>query len=141
MGKRQILCPPEFDARRASRSREEERRESIPRLSTLRRIDPRYRRLLPLHVMKRYQCIVVGGKRGMLTVAVAGRHSEHVVAYLGQQTGCAIFPVSIEPERMRVLLQRAEWSECHKESVKRNTPFLHPLLLHSLLPLLSYSTK
>ncbi len=141
MGKRQITCSPECRARTGTTRGRKEKREFIPRLYALRRIDPRYRHLLPVHVMKRYQCIVVGGKRGMLTVALTGVHNERVVRYLRQQTGCAIFPVIIEPERMRLLLQRAEWSENHKESVKRNKPPLHPLLLHSLLPLLSYNMK
>ena len=141
MGKRQTMCPLECRARTAPIRGGEETREFIPRLYTLRRIDPQYRRLLPIHIMKRYRCIVVGGKRGMLTVALTGVHNERIVMYLRQQTGCAIFPVHIEPERMRLLLQRAEWSESHKESVKRNNPLLHPLLLHSLLPLLSYNGK
>lgn len=142
MGKRHILCSSECRARTATARGREEKREFIPRLYTMRRIEPRYRHLLPIHVMKRYQCIVVGGKRGMLTVALTGGvHNEYIIEYLCQQTGCTIFPVLIEPERMRLLLQRAEWSECHKESVKRHKPLLHPLLLHSLLPLLPYNTK
>ncbi len=42
----------------------------IPRLWTLRRIPGRYRHLLPVAVMKRHQCVVVGGERGILTVAI-----------------------------------------------------------------------
>ena len=142
MGKGHIMCSSECRARTVTTRGKEEKREFIPRLYTLRRIEPRYRHLLPLHIMKRYRCIVVGGKRGMLTVALTGGvYNEHIIAHLRQQTGCAIFPVLIEPERMRLLLQRAEWSECHKESVKRNKPLLHPLFLHSLLPLLSYNAK
>ena len=141
MGKRQVGCKAEWRARTATSRGREEKREFIPRLYALRRIEPRYRHVLPIHIMKRYQCIVVGGKRGMLPVALAKANSEHVTTYLRQHTGCSIFPVLIEPERMRVLLQRAEWSECHKESVKRNKPLLHPLLLRSLLSLLPNATK
>ena len=42
----------------------------IPRLWTLRRIPGRYRHLLPVAVMKRYQCVVVGGEGSILTVAI-----------------------------------------------------------------------
>ncbi len=138
MGKRQSVL--KSDSSTMTTKAKEERREIIPRLSTLRRIDPRYRYLLPLHIMKRYRCIVVGGKRGMLTVALTEAKDERVVSYLHQYTGCSIFTVLIEPERMRLLLQRAERSEYDKESVKRTGPLLHPLLLRSL-PLLSYNTK
>ena len=142
MGKRQMMCLSQQSVRTVTTRGKEENREYIPRLYTLRRIDPRYRYVLPIHIMKRYRCIVVGGKRGMLTVALTGGgYSEHVAAYLRRKTGCAIFPVLIEPERMRLLLQRAEWSKCHKESIKRQKPLLHPLLLHSLLPVLSYSAQ
>ena len=141
MGRKEIPYKSEYIARIAREKEEKEKRESIPRLYALRRIDPRYRHVLPIHIMKRFRCIVVGGKRGVLTVALAGENSEHIIPYLHQQTGCSIFPVLIEPERLRLLLQRAEWSECNKESVKRNKPLLHPLLLHSLLPLLTYDTK
>ena len=137
MGKRQAM--PKSESNVTNAKAREERREIIPRLSTLRRIDPRYRYLLPLHIMKRYRCIVVGGKRGMLTVALTAKN-ERIVSYLHHHTGCSIFTVLIEPERMRLLLQRAERSEYNKESVKRISPLLHPLLLRSL-PLLSYNTK
>ncbi len=141
MTRKETTCPSKSVVRMVLDKERKENWESIPRLYALRRIDPRYRHVLPVHIMKRYRCIVVGGKRGMLTVALAGKNSEHIITYLHQQTGCSIFPVSIEPERLRLLLQRAEWSEYNKESVKRNKPLLHPLLLHSLLPLLTFHTK
>ena len=83
----------------------------IPQLSALRRIPMCYRRILPLRIMKQYQCIVVGAERGRLTVAIADERNMAVLELLSKYTGQAIFPVLIEPNRMRLLIRRIERGE------------------------------
>ena len=84
----------------------------IPYYPTLRRVPTRYRRMLPLPLMKRYQCLVVGSAPGVLTVAIMDRHNTAVLDALSEFTGRAIFPVLIEAARMRLLLQRLE--QCYR---------------------------
>ena len=80
----------------------------IPQLYVLRRVPVRYRRMLPLTIMKRFQCIVVGSAQGVLTVAITDRQNTSVIESLRSITGRAIFPVLIDPTRMRLLIQRIE---------------------------------
>lgn len=80
----------------------------IPQLYVLRRVPMRYRRMLPLTIMKRFQCIVVGSAQGVLTVAITDRQNTSVIESLRRITGQAIFPVLIDPNRMRLLIQRIE---------------------------------
>jgi hypothetical protein len=80
----------------------------IPQLYVLRRVPTRYRRMLPLTIMKRFQCIVVGSAQGVLTVAITDRQDTSVIESLRSITGRAIFPVLIDPTRMRLLIQRIE---------------------------------
>jgi len=80
----------------------------IPRLWTLRRIPGRYRHLLPLTVMKLYQCVVIGGDQSILTVAITEPHNTHILELLSILTGCTIFPVLVDPTRMRLLIRRIE---------------------------------
>jgi len=83
----------------------------IPQLFALRRVPMRYRRILPLTVMKRFQCIVIGSAPGVLTVAITNRHNMLVIESLRNFTGQAIFPVLIDPNRMRLLIYRIERNE------------------------------
>jgi hypothetical protein len=96
----------------------------IPQLGTLRRVPIRYRRILPLTFMKQHQCIVVGAERGILTVAIADRQNMAVIELLSKYTGQAIFPVLIEPDRMRLLIRRIERREQYGRNIysKRNQP-------------------
>lgn len=80
----------------------------LPRLWTLRRIPGRYRHLLPVAVMKRYQCMVVGGERGILTIAITEQKNTCILHVLSALTGCTIFPVLVDPARMRLLIRRVE---------------------------------
>ena len=80
----------------------------IPQLIVLRRVPIRYRRVLPLTIMKRLQCIVGGSAPGILTVAVTDRQNTSFIELLKEFTGQAIFPVLIDPTRMRLLIQRIE---------------------------------
>ena len=89
----------------------------IPQLDTLRRVPIRYRRILPFTIMKQYQCIVVGAERGILTVAIADRQNMAVIELLTKYTGQAIFPVLIEPDRMRLLIRRIERREQYGRNI------------------------
>jgi hypothetical protein len=80
----------------------------IPQLYVLRRVPMRYRRILPLTIMKQFQCIVVGSAQGVLTVAITDRQNTSVIESLRSITGRAIFPVLIDPTRMHLLIQRIE---------------------------------
>ena len=81
----------------------------IPHFFDLRRVPSRYRQVLPLSIMQRDQCLVVGSAPGVLTVAITNRHTTstlQTLQVLQQYTGRAIFPVLIDQGRMRLLLQR-----------------------------------
>ncbi|WP_165423301.1 hypothetical protein [Ktedonosporobacter rubrisoli] len=83
----------------------------IPRLFTLRRVSAQYWRILPLKVMKRYQCIVIGKDRGGLTLAIADQKVTGIIEQLSKLTGYEIFPVLVDPVRIRLLLRRIERAE------------------------------
>jgi hypothetical protein len=83
----------------------------IPRLETLRRIPGRYRHLLPIAVMKRYQCVIIGGDHSILTVAITEPENTFLLNILSALTGRTIFPVLIDPARMRLLIRRIERME------------------------------
>jgi hypothetical protein len=89
----------------------------IPYLGALRRAPMRYRHILPLTIIKRYQCLVVGAAKGKLTVAIASRRNMEVIEFLGRYTGKTIFPVLVDPSRMQLLIQRIERCEqCSRNS-------------------------
>ena len=75
----------------------------------------RYRRMLPLTIMKHFQCIVVGSAQGVLTVAITDRQNTSVIESLRRITGQPIFPVLIDPNRMRLLIQRIERYEQYRQ--------------------------
>ncbi len=93
----------------------------IPQLYVLRRVPMRYRRILPLTIMKRFQCIVVGSAQGVLTVAITDRQNISVIESLRRITGQAIFPVLIDPTRMRLLIQRIERNEQYRQAFSART--------------------
>src|SRR6266705_5089401 len=112
----------------------------IPQLYVLRRVPMRYRRILPLTVMKRFQCIVVGSAPGVLTVAITDRQNTSIIESLKIYTGQAIFPVLIDPTRMRLLIQRIEryeqcrsafYSRADMEPCKQNY-YQHSMLRHQV---------
>lgn len=101
------------------------------RFDTLRRVPLRYRRILPLSVMKQYQCVVVGATRGELSVAFSARPCRSVIRVLRIVTGCHIFPVLTEPARMRLLIHRIELYEQHRRAL--NWPhYTRWFLVHSM---------
>jgi hypothetical protein len=110
----------------------------IPQLFVLRRVPMRYRRILPLTVMKQFQCIVVGSAPGVLTVAITDRQNTSVIESLRKFTGQAIFPVLIDPTRMRLLIQRIErYEQCRSAFYSRadREPYKKIYYQHSRLRL------
>jgi Type II secretion system (T2SS), protein E, N-terminal domain len=104
----------------------------VPRFDTLRWVPLRYRRILPLSVMKRYQCIVVGATRGEITVAFAVLPGRSVIRVLRRLTGRDIFPVLVDPARIQVLIHRIELFEQHRHTL--NWPyFIHWFVVRSII--------
>src|SRR5437016_1068700 len=105
----------------------------IPRLVCLRRVPTRYRHVLPLSIMKTYQCIVVGGEPGFLTVAITNRKNITLLKILGELIGCTIFPVLIDPGHLHLLIRRMERSEHEKHKALNKLAAGYPLHLRSML--------
>lgn len=80
----------------------------MPRLRDVRRVPVRYQRILPLPVIKNYQCVVLGATAHILTIGVIERLNEQRLGFLRALTGMAIFPVLVEPEKMGLLIARIE---------------------------------
>lgn len=80
----------------------------LPRLYDVRRVPVRYQRLLPLSLIKSHQCVVLGATSHTLTIGIIERKDEQWLDFLRVLTGTAIFPVLVEPERMRLLIARIE---------------------------------
>ncbi len=120
----------------------------IPQLFVLRRVPVRYRQFLPLTVMKRYQCIVVGSAQGVLTVAITDPQNTSAIESLRRITGQAIFPVLIDPNRMSLLIRRIERCElCRRalypsarevKEIECYLYVLHRLQVASIVMLLSH---
>jgi len=123
----------------------------IPQLYVLRRVPVRYRQFLPLTVMKLFQCIVVGSAQGVLTVAITDPQNTWAIESLRRITGQSIFPVLIDPNRMRLLIQRIERCElCRRalypaarevKEIECYLYVLHRLQVASLVMLLSYQNS
>lgn len=83
----------------------------IPRLYILRRVPQQYQRVLPLNIMKRYQCIVVGDAQGVLTIAIANQETLTCMESIKKLTSHAVFPVLVDPARISLLIRRIERDE------------------------------
>ncbi len=105
----------------------------MPRFPTLRRVPMCYRHMLPLKVMKHYQCLIVGADRGALTVAIADGQTPLIAAFLSKVTRRAIFPVLVDPVRMRLLLQRLERYEHARGKAVGYLSSLRRLQAHSIV--------
>jgi Type II secretion system (T2SS), protein E, N-terminal domain len=105
----------------------------IPRLWTLRRVSGPYRYLLPVAVMKRYQCVVVGGEGSILTVAITRPKDTCIFKAISALTGCTVFPVLVDPARMRLLLRRIERLEYAYYASMNNLSFYYALQQRSML--------
>lgn len=107
--------------------------ERIPRLSMLRRVPTRYRSLLPLPVIKRYQCLVIGCANGVLTIAIPEQPDPRVLEFLRCLTGRPIFLVFVDAARMRLLIRRFERYAPGRALLCRRSYQMHifpPLLFH-----------
>lgn len=113
----------------------------IPRLSNLRRVPVRYQHFLPLMVMKRYQCVAIGSAHGVLTVAITDRYDASLIEALSKFTGCAIFPVWVEPARMRLLIKRIERCEQRRGYNSQRFSLVEALQIHRMVTLLSCQMK
>ncbi len=91
----------------------------IPQFRDLRRISMRYQCILPLEVMKRYRCAVVGSAQGVLTVAITNERDTYLIETLTRLTGRPIFPVWVNPARMHLLIQRLERWQQRKDEMLR----------------------
>ncbi len=105
----------------------------IPRFDTLRWVPTRSRGILPLAVMKRYQCIVVGATRSMVTVALAEGQETIAPEILTALTGRTIFPVLISQSRMRLLIKRLERAEDDRGNICRKKLLLHLLQIRLIV--------
>ncbi len=113
------------------------RNDLVPQFSILRRVPVRYRRILPLGIMKRYQCAVVGAAHGILTVAITDRQNTSILEVLSRLTGHPIFPVWVDPTRMRLFIRRIERYQCRKSSIRRQFFILDPLQVHTMVMFLT----
>jgi hypothetical protein len=109
----------------------------IPRLVCLRRVPTRYQHVLPLSIMKTYQCIVVGGESGSLTVAITNRKNVALLNALGALVGRPIFPVLIDPDHLHLLIRRIERAEHEKRKALKVMVAGYPLHVHSMLMFLT----
>jgi hypothetical protein len=105
----------------------------IPRLRNLRRVPRKYWYCIPLNVMKRHQCIVIGGEPGVLTVAVADCRRTCIFTYLRLLTGCAIFPVQVDSARINLFIKRVERSRSVRYDLPGQSPLYHPLAIRAML--------
>ncbi len=103
------------------------RDDSIPRFIDARRIPTRYQHMLPLHLMQQFQCAVLGAAPGVLTIAITDPNNRCLIYILRRLTNCDIFPVLVEPDRMRLLLQRLERNRRGKKDYPRLAFIAHLL--------------
>ena len=100
----------------------------LPKYQSIRRVPSRCQRMLPLRLMQRYRCIVVGTARDGLTVAIADEQQRRSIELLERLTGYPIFTVLVDPARMNLLLARQE----RRERQQRSAVVGHPYYLHGL---------
>lgn len=106
----------------------------IPRFDTIRRVPSRYHRIFPLELMKDYQFTVVGAAGNTLTIAISDQQPGPVLESLNKLTGRAVFPVLVEPARLRLLIERIERCEQRKYYQLRSHPYyLHGIQLQSII--------
>lgn len=106
----------------------------LPTLPIIRRVPRRYHHILPLPLMKRFQCLVIGEGRGVLTVAISDARKVEVITSLEAFTGRRIFVVLVSPANMRLLISRIERCERQycAEALWRSW-YLHSLTLHTFI--------
>ena len=109
----------------------------IPRFDTIRRVPSRYHRIFPLELMKDYQFTVVGAAGNTLTVAITDQRQKYMLESLKKLSGHAVFPVFVDPARMRLLIERIERCEQRKYHQLHGRPYyLHSTQLQSIIQFL-----
>ena len=106
----------------------------LPNFKSIRRVPTRYEHMLPLSLMLRYQCIVVGTARNALTLAISDEQQGQSVEKLERLMGCPIFTVLVDSARMRLLLARLERRQRQKQGKVMGRPhYVHALQLRAFL--------
>lgn len=75
----------------------------VPYLAPPQHIPNSVRNLLPLDVMRQFQCLPIGRDRNSLTVALADPTDRSALHRLEEITGLTIFPVMTDPEALEAL--------------------------------------
>ncbi len=105
-----------------------------PNFKSIRRVPTRCEHILPLSLMLRYQCIVVGTARDALTLAISDEQQRQPVETLERLMGCPIFTVLVDSARMRLLLERLERREQQNQGKVVGRPYyMHALQLRAFL--------
>ncbi len=86
----------------------------------------------------RHQCLVVGAAQDMLTVAITDRQDTSILALLSKLTGRTIFPVLVDPVRMRLLVQRIERYKQCRGNVSDYLLYLHRLQVKAMVMPFTY---
>ena len=106
----------------------------LPNFKSIRRVPTRYEHMLPLSLMLRYQCIVVGTARNALTLAISDEQQGQSVEKLERLMGYPIFTVLVDSARMRLLLARLERRQRQKQGKVMGRPYyVHALQLRAFL--------
>lgn len=106
----------------------------VPKFKSIRRVPSRNHQILPLRLMQRYQCIVVGTARDALTVAITDEQQKQPIESLERLTGYPIFTVLVDPARMQLILARLERREQQTGGKMMGRPYyMHKLQLHAYL--------
>jgi len=106
----------------------------IPRFDTIRRVSSRYHRIFPLVLMKEYQFAVIGAAGNTLTIAITYQQQRPVIESLSRLTGRTVFPVLVEPARMRLLIERIERCEQRRyRQLRGRSYYLHNVQLQSII--------
>lgn len=114
---------------------------TIPQYGNLRRVPGRFRQALPLNLMKQCQCVVVGHASGVLTVAISDQQDISVLDTLSKLIGHRIFPVLVNPVRMRLLIQRIENYKRNQGKAFKERSSLDQLYIHALMTPITYMEK
>ncbi|HET8851390.1 MAG TPA: hypothetical protein VFN02_02610 [Ktedonobacteraceae bacterium] len=110
----------------------------IPWFRSLRRVPMPYRHVLPLKVMMRHQCLVVGATQDTLTVAITDRQDTSILTLLSKLTGRTIFPVLVDPVRLHLLIQRIDRYQHSRGNVSDYLLYLHRLQIKAMVMPFTY---
>ncbi len=105
----------------------------IPRFRSLRRVPTPYRDVLPLKMMMRYQCLVVGAAQDILTVGITDQQDISILTLLSKLTGRTIFPVLVDPVRMHLLIQRIDRYQRSRDNVSDYLLYLHRIQVKAMV--------